>query len=140
MENEFEIVTGLDFWEYQNHSVHRWLKSLWSILFFITFFNVSILQVNIVCTKIKGGEPLYEVIKSIPIRQELVVYYLPETPEELFFVEMRKSLYRQTMDSIIEGDFSIYVFLLNFSECINNKKIKFFILFLISIHFYVPKL
>ena len=61
------------------------------------------LKVNVVCTKIKG-EPIYEVVKAIPIHQELIVYYLPERPEELFFVQMRNTLYRQTMDSIIEGN------------------------------------
>ncbi|XP_055710751.1 zinc finger protein 771-like [Phlebotomus papatasi] len=58
-------------------------------------------MVNIVCTKVKG-EPIYEIVKPIPAHQELVVYYLPERPEELFFVRMRNTLYRQTMDSIIE--------------------------------------
>lgn len=54
------------------------------------------------CTKVKG-EPLYEVVKPIAAHQELVVYYLPERPEELFFVRMRSTLYRRTMDSILEG-------------------------------------
>lgn len=56
-----------------------------------------------VCTKVKG-EPIYEVVRPIPINQELVVYYLPERPEELFFARMRTTLYRQTMDSILEGN------------------------------------
>ena len=60
-------------------------------------------QVNIVCTKVKG-EPLYEVVKPIAAHQELIVYYLPERPEELFFVRMRSTLYRRTMDSILEGE------------------------------------
>lgn len=58
-----------------------------------------------VCTKIKG-EPVYEVVKPVPTHQELVVYYLPERPEELFFARMRNTLYRQTMDSILEGLFA----------------------------------
>ncbi|KAG4068167.1 hypothetical protein HA402_001592 [Bradysia odoriphaga] len=61
-------------------------------------------QVNIVCTKVKG-EPLYEIVKPLAAHQELVVYYLPERPErpeELFFVRMRSTLYRRTMDSILE--------------------------------------
>ncbi|KAB0794537.1 hypothetical protein PPYR_11376 [Photinus pyralis] len=57
--------------------------------------------VNLVATKV-GGEPVYEVVKPIPPDTELLVYYLPERPEELFFVRMRASLYRQTMDSILE--------------------------------------
>lgn len=63
-------------------------------------------QVNIVCTKVKG-EPLYEVVKPLAAHQELVVFYLPEgpaRPEELFFVHMRSTLYRRTMDSILEGE------------------------------------
>lgn len=55
-----------------------------------------------VCTKIKG-EPIYEVIRPVGAHQELVTFYLPEQPEELFFVRMRNRLDRQTMDSIIEG-------------------------------------
>ncbi|XP_055387326.1 zinc finger protein 112-like [Condylostylus longicornis] len=59
-------------------------------------------QVNLVCTKVKG-EPIYEIVKPILPNQELVVFFLPERPEEQFFVRMRASLYRQTMDSILEG-------------------------------------
>lgn len=61
------------------------------------------------CTKVKG-EPLYEVVKQLDAHQELVVYYLPESParpEELFFVHMRSTLYRRTMDSILEGIYSL---------------------------------
>ncbi|GBP20397.1 hypothetical protein EVAR_14646_1 [Eumeta japonica] len=59
-------------------------------------------QVNLVCTKVKG-EPVYEVVRPISPHTELIVYYLPERPEELFFVRMRNNLYRQTMDSILEA-------------------------------------
>ncbi|KAK9507264.1 hypothetical protein O3M35_007165 [Rhynocoris fuscipes] len=62
-------------------------------------------QVNIIGTKIKG-EPIYEVVKSIPANSELTVYYLPERPEEVFFMPavhyLRNSLYRRTMDTILE--------------------------------------
>lgn len=61
-------------------------------------FNPS---VNFVATKMKG-EPVYEAVKPIAPDTELLVYYLPERPEELFFVRMRASLFRQTMDSILE--------------------------------------
>lgn len=57
---------------------------------------------NLVCTKVKG-EPVYEAVKPVSAHTELVVYYLPERPEEMFFVKMRNNLYRQTMDSILEG-------------------------------------
>lgn len=59
--------------------------------------------VNLVATKVRG-EPVYEAVKPIGPDTELLVYYLPERPEELFFVRMRASLYRQTMDSILEGE------------------------------------
>ncbi|KAG5683405.1 hypothetical protein PVAND_012689 [Polypedilum vanderplanki] len=59
-------------------------------------------QVNMVCTKVKG-EPIYEIVKPIPMHHEIIVYYLPERPEELFFSRMRNTFYRQTMDSILEG-------------------------------------
>ncbi|KAL1139318.1 hypothetical protein AAG570_006304, partial [Ranatra chinensis] len=62
-------------------------------------------QVNIIGTKIKG-EPIYEAVKNIAANSELVVYYLPERPEEVFFMPavhyLRNSLYRRTMDSILE--------------------------------------
>ncbi|KAK9501209.1 hypothetical protein O3M35_011967 [Rhynocoris fuscipes] len=52
------------------------------------------------------GEPIYEVVKSIPANSELTVYYLPERPEEVFFMPavhyLRNSLYRRTMDTILE--------------------------------------
>lgn len=50
------------------------------------------------------GEPVYEAVKPVSAHTELVVYYLPERPEEMFFVRMRNNLYRQTMDSILEGE------------------------------------
>jgi len=56
-----------------------------------------------VCTKVKG-EPIYEVVKPIPMHQEIIVYYLPERPEAPFFSRMRTTIYRQTMDSILEGE------------------------------------
>jgi hypothetical protein len=59
-----------------------------------------------VCTKVKG-EPIYEAVKPIPMHQEIIVYYLPERPEELFFSRMRNTIYRQTMDSILEGESAV---------------------------------
>ncbi|XP_075225480.1 uncharacterized protein LOC142326720 [Lycorma delicatula] len=62
-------------------------------------------QVNLIGTKVKG-EPIYEAVKMIPANSELVVYYLPERPEEVFFMPavnyLRNSLYRRTMDTILE--------------------------------------
>ncbi|CAB3360404.1 Hypothetical predicted protein [Cloeon dipterum] len=62
-------------------------------------------EVNVIGTKVKG-EPVFEAIKSIPPNTEVVVYFLPERPEELFFMPavhfLRNSLYRRTMDSILE--------------------------------------
>lgn len=46
---------------------------------------------------------MYEIHRPIAAHQELVVYYLAERPEELLFVHMRSTLYRRTMDSILEG-------------------------------------
>lgn len=59
-----------------------------------------------VCAKV-NGEPVYEIHRPIAAHQELVVYYLAERPEELLFVHMRSTLYRRTMDSILEGKFQI---------------------------------
>lgn len=69
---------------------------------FLRIANAFNSDVNFVATKV-GGEPVYEAVKPVPPDTELLVYYLPERPEELFFVRMRTSLYRQTMDSILEG-------------------------------------
>lgn len=60
-------------------------------------------QVNLICTKVKG-EPIFEIIKPIPPHQELIVYFLPERPEELYFERIHNNLYRETMDSILEGE------------------------------------
>lgn len=79
-----------------------------------------------ICTKVKG-EPIYEVIKSISTQQELVVFYLPERPEELFFSRMRSTFYRQTMDSILEGNWIFQFFLcyINiFIDTILNNQIR----------------
>lgn len=70
---------------------------------FLRVANIFSPTVNLVATKVRG-EPVYEAVKPIPPDTELLVYYLPERPEELFFVRMRTSLYRQTMDSILEGN------------------------------------
>ncbi|XP_037959968.1 zinc finger protein 124-like [Teleopsis dalmanni] len=58
-------------------------------------------NVNLICTKLKG-EPIYEAIKNIAPNQELVVFFLPDRAEEQFFVSIRLSLYRKTMNSILE--------------------------------------
>lgn len=52
-----------------------------------------------------AGEPIYEAVKTIPANSELVVYYRPERPEEIFFMPavhfLRHSMYRRT----IEGEY-----------------------------------
>lgn len=61
-----------------------------------------------ICTKIKG-EYLYEAVKPISAHQELIVYYLleqHERPEDFLFVHMRSSIYRKTLNSILEGESS----------------------------------
>lgn len=73
---------------------------------FFAFFHVFLSQVNVVCAKV-NGEPVYEIHRPIAAHQELVVYYLAERPEELLFVHMRSTLYRRTMDSILEGKVSL---------------------------------
>lgn len=81
-----------------------------------TAFNPS---VNFVATKVRG-EPVYEAVKPIAPDTELLVYYLPERPEELFFVRMRASLYRQTMDSILEGE-SFPISIVSFTPHFGNS-------------------
>ncbi|KAK6640602.1 hypothetical protein RUM44_012298 [Polyplax serrata] len=62
-------------------------------------------DVNVIGTRVKG-EPLFEVVKNIPANTELVVFFLPERQEEVFFMPavnyLRNSLYRRTMDTILE--------------------------------------
>lgn len=72
-------------------------------------------KVNMVCTKVKG-EPIYEIVKPIPMHHEIIVYYLPERPEELFFSRMRNTFYRQTMDSILEGEYRGLLFIVDFPK------------------------
>jgi len=56
---------------------------------------------------------MYEVIKNIPANTELIVHYLPERPEEIFFMPavhyLRNTLYRRTMDTILEGKLLDYI-------------------------------
>lgn len=75
-----------------------------------------------VCTKVKG-EPIYEVVKPIPMHQEIIVFYLPERPEELFFSRMRNTIYRQTMDSILEGESAATSLLPNYVMILNLCKL-----------------
>lgn len=84
--------------------------------------------VNLVATKVRG-EPVYETVKPIPPNTELLVYYLylPERPEELFFVRMRTSLYRQTMDSILEG-MAISLLVVFFFVCLHSVVYILFII------------
>lgn len=69
------------------------------------FFNIII---TFFFSPSTTGEPMYEVIKNIPANTELIVHYLPERPEEIFFMPavhyLRNTLYRRTMDTILEGE------------------------------------
>lgn len=55
-----------------------------------------------VCTKIKG-EPIYEIVRSVSAHEELVVFYLLERIEDEILTRIQNTIYRQTMDSILEG-------------------------------------
>ncbi|KAL9874727.1 zinc finger protein 235-like [Glossina fuscipes] len=68
---------------------------------FLRISNTFDSNVNMVCTKLKG-EPIYETIKMIANNHELVVFYLPQRPEQHLFSEMRTSLYRHAIDSILQ--------------------------------------
>ncbi|XP_043863870.1 zinc finger protein 684 isoform X2 [Drosophila mojavensis] len=57
--------------------------------------------VNIISSMVKG-DPLYEVIKPIKMYEELVAYYIPESPEDSIFLTVRSTLYREAMDSILK--------------------------------------
>ncbi|XP_033150592.1 oocyte zinc finger protein XlCOF8.4-like [Drosophila busckii] len=48
------------------------------------------------------GDPLYETIGPIRIYDELIVYFLPERPEENIIYALRSTLYRQAMDTILQ--------------------------------------
>ncbi|XP_034669443.1 zinc finger protein 614-like isoform X4 [Drosophila subobscura] len=58
-------------------------------------------KVNLICTKVKG-DPIYEVAKAIMIHQELVVYYLPEPPEQTIVTHIHSILYRKVMESFVK--------------------------------------
>lgn len=55
-----------------------------------------------VCTKIKG-EPIYEVVRNVSAHEELCVFYLLERIEDEILTRIQNTIYRQTMDSILEG-------------------------------------
>lgn len=54
-----------------------------------------------VCTKIKG-EPIYEIVRHVPAHEELVVFYLERIEDEIL-TRIQNTIYRQTIDSILEG-------------------------------------
>lgn len=82
-------------------------------------------EVNVIGSRVKG-EPIFEVVKNIPANTELVVFFFPERQEEVFFMPavnyLRNSLYRRTMDTILEG-FINQIFLFSFFQ----KKKKIFL-------------
>ncbi|XP_037073399.1 uncharacterized protein LOC119094446 [Pollicipes pollicipes] len=86
--------------ELQGHRVRHcnWVR-------FIRHTSVCTPDVNLVGSKFRG-EPIYEVIRPIAAHSEIVVFYLPERPQEEFVLPavayLRHSLYKKTMYAILE--------------------------------------
>ncbi|KAF0291425.1 Zinc finger protein 564 [Amphibalanus amphitrite] len=72
---------------------------------FIRHTSVCTPDVNLVGSRFRG-EPIYEVIRPIAAHSEIVVFYLPEPPQEEFVLPavayLRHSLYKKTMYAILE--------------------------------------
>ncbi|XP_046865868.1 oocyte zinc finger protein XlCOF8.4-like isoform X2 [Drosophila willistoni] len=72
----------------------------------IRFLRLSTIydsNVNLICTKF-NGDPLYEVVKTILAYQEVIVYYIPESPQENIFSGLHLKLNRQAINSILQDN------------------------------------
>lgn len=62
--------------------------------------------VNVVGTKGASGEPIFELIKDVDAKTELVCFFVPERPEEAFLLPaiqyLRHTLFKKLVDNVLE--------------------------------------
>ena len=75
----------------------------------IRFLRYSLVYsdaVNVVGTKGPTGEPVFELIKDIGPKTELIAFFVPERPEESFLLPaiqyLRHTLFKRLIDNVLE--------------------------------------
>ncbi len=63
-------------------------------------------EVNVVATKSPTGEPVFDVVKDVGPKTELVAFFVPERPEEAFLLPaiqyLRHTLFKRLVDNVLE--------------------------------------
>ena len=75
----------------------------------IRFLRYSLVyneEVNVIGTKGPTGEPIFDLIKDIGPKTELVAFFVPERPEEAFLLPaiqyLRTTLFKRLIDNVLE--------------------------------------
>ena len=63
-------------------------------------------EVNLIGTKGPTGEPIFDLIKDVGPKTELVAFFVPERPEEAFLLPaiqyLRTTLFKRLIDNVLE--------------------------------------
>lgn len=63
-------------------------------------------EVNVIGTKGPTGEPIFDLIKDVGPKTELVAFFVPERPEEAFLLPaiqyLRTTLFKRLIDNVLE--------------------------------------
>ena len=75
----------------------------------IRFLRYSLVyneEVNLIGTKGPTGEPIFDLIKDVGPKTELVAFFVPERPEEAFLLPaiqyLRTTLFKRLIDNVLE--------------------------------------
>ena len=75
----------------------------------IRFLRYSLVyneEVNVIGTKGPTGEPIFDLIKDVGPKTELVAFFVPERPEEAFLLPaiqyLRTTLFKRLIDNVLE--------------------------------------
>ena len=75
----------------------------------IRFLRYSLVyneEVNVIGTKGPTGEPIFDLIKDVGPKTELVAFFVPERPEEAFLLPaiqyLRTTLFKRLIDNVME--------------------------------------
>ena len=75
----------------------------------IRFLRYSLVcneEINVIGTKGPTGEPVFELIRDVGPKTELVAFFVPERPEETFLLPaiqyLRHTLFKRLIDNVLE--------------------------------------
>ena len=75
----------------------------------IRFLRYSLVcneEINVIGTKGSTGEPVFELIRDVGPKTELVAFFVPERPEEAFLLPaiqyLRHTLFKRLIDNVLE--------------------------------------